>query len=77
MTLETKQPAVDALRPPLIRAIQLRKELGNVGNTTLRRWVREGNFPKPIKLGANCVAWRRDEVDAWLESRPRYDDVEG
>ncbi len=77
MTLETKQPAVDALRPPLIRAIQLRKELGNIGNTTLRRWVREGNFPKPIKLGANCVAWRRDEVDAWLESRPRYDDVEG
>lgn len=77
MTLETKQPAVDALRPPLIRAIQLRKELGNIGNTTLRRWVREGNFPKPIKLGANCVAWRRDEVDAWIESRPRYDDVEG
>ena len=77
MTLETKQPAVDALRPPLIRAIQLRKELGNIGNTTLRRWVREGYFPKPIKLGANCVAWRRDEVDAWLESRPRYDDVEG
>lgn len=77
MTLETKQLAVDALRPPLIRAIQLRKELGNIGNTTLRRWVREGNFPKPIKLGANCVAWRRDEVDAWLESRPRYDDVEG
>ena len=77
MTLETKQPAVDALRPPLVRAIQLRKELGNIGNTTLRRWVREGNFPKPIKLGANCVAWRRDEVDAWLESRPRYDDVDG
>lgn len=77
MTIETKQPAVDALRPPLVRAIQLRKELGNIGNTTLRRWVREGNFPKPIKLGANCVAWRRDEVDAWLESRPRYDDVEG
>lgn len=77
MTLETKQPAVDALRPPLIRAIQLRKELGNIGNSTLRRWVREGNFPKPIKLGANCVAWRRDEVDAWLEARPRYDDVEG
>lgn len=76
MTLETKQPAVDALRTPLIRAIQLREELGRIGNTTLRRWVREGNFPKPIKLGANCVAWRRDEVDAWIESRPRYDDVE-
>ena len=77
MTLETKQPAVDALRPPLVRAIQLRKELGNIGNTTLRRWVREGNFPKPIMLGANCVAWRRDEVDAWLASRPRYDAMEG
>ena len=77
MTLETTQPAVDALRPPLIRAIQLRKELGNIGNTTLRRWVWEGNFPTPIKLGANCVAWRRDVVDAWLASRPRYDAMEG
>lgn len=48
--------------------------LGGIGNATLRRWVREGNFPKPIKLGANCVAWRLDEVDAWLESRPRYDE---
>lgn len=55
----------------------LRKKLGNIGNSTLRRWVREGHFPKPIKLGANCVAWRLDEVDAWLEARPRYDDVEG
>ena len=51
-----------------------RKMLGGIGNATLRRWVREGNFPKPIKLGANCVAWRLDEVDAWLESRPRYDE---
>lgn len=61
-------------RPALIRAIQLRKMLGGIGNATLRCWVREGNFPKPIKLGANCVAWRLDEVDAWLESRPRYDE---
>ena len=76
MTPETNRPVCAGL-PEYIRAAMLRKKLGNIGNSTLRRWVREGHFPKPIKLGANCVAWRRDEVDAWLASRPRYDDVEG
>lgn len=71
------QAAREAKRETLGKRDLKREELGKIGNTTLRRWVREGNFPKPIKLGANCVAWRRDEVDAWIESRPRYDDVEG
>ena len=29
----------------------------------------EGNFPKPIKLGARAVGWAESEIDAWLESR--------
>ena len=76
MTTETNLPSGASVLPEYVRAIQLRKKLGNIGNSTLRRWVREGHFPKPVKLGANCVAWRLDEVNAWLASRPRYDDVE-
>jgi len=29
----------------------------------------EGNFPKPIKLGARAVAWVESEIDAWIEAR--------
>lgn len=60
-------------RPKLIRAVPLRKMLGGISYTTLWRWVKKRNFPKPIKIGEKCVAWHLDEVDDWLESRPRYD----
>ena len=35
------------------------------------RGARTGLFPAPVKVGAHRVAWRRSEVAAWLESRPR------
>lgn len=52
----------------------------SVGNTckltTLSRvsvWQkrRAGDFPKAIKLSANRVGFKRSEVLAWIESRPR------
>jgi prophage regulatory protein len=38
---------------------------------TLRRWIAEHGFPPGVQLGPNSVAWREDEVDAWLASRAR------
>lgn len=29
-----------------------------------------GEFPKRRRLTGTCVAWRSDEVQAWIESRP-------
>lgn len=58
------------------REPRVRKTVGEIGKTTLWRWIREGRFPKPVRLGSNCVAWRSDEVEAWLASRPRYDESE-
>lgn len=28
-----------------------------------------GEFPKPVKLGAQARAWRRSEIVGWIESR--------
>ena len=39
----------------------------------LRRKVKAGEFPKPIALSDSRIAWREDEVDDWLASRPRRD----
>jgi prophage regulatory protein len=36
----------------------------------LRRKVKEGSFPAPIKLGERRIAWDEDVVDAWLAARP-------
>jgi prophage regulatory protein len=35
----------------------------------LRRLEAQGNFPKRIRIGANRVAWLREEIDRWIEAR--------
>lgn len=39
-----------------------------LSRTTLWRRVRDGQFPKPIRLGPNAVGWRRSAIDEWLDS---------
>jgi predicted DNA-binding transcriptional regulator AlpA len=47
-------------------------ENGIVNNrVTLKRAIELHGFPKPIALGPNTIAWRRSEVEEWIESRPR------
>ena len=37
--------------------------------SSLWRWVKEGRFPAPFKLGNRMTAWRASDVAAWLASR--------
>lgn len=37
--------------------------------TWLHEAVKRGDFPKPVRLGARAVGWRKSEVEAWLSSR--------
>jgi len=45
--------------------------LGMIGmrSTWLHEAIKAGIFPKPIRLGARAVGWRRSEIEAWLKSR--------
>lgn len=38
---------------------------------TLRRWIAQQDFPAPMRLGPNSVAWREDEIERWLDTRLR------
>ena len=40
-----------------------------VTEKTLWTWVREGKFPKPLKLSSNVTVWRMSEVEAWIEEQ--------
>ena len=40
-----------------------------VARQTRRNWMADGKFPSPVRLGPARVAWLRDEVLAWVESR--------
>lgn len=55
----------------IVRGYKLAGE--RVGKSRIQIWrdVRAGQFPAPIELGPNSVAWFEDEIDAWLASRPR------
>ena len=40
-----------------------------VSRATVWRWVAEGRFVKPFKLGVNTTVWDADLVDKWLAER--------
>jgi predicted DNA-binding transcriptional regulator AlpA len=55
----------------LVRFKQLH-EYGIVNDRmSLARKIEKEEFPKPLALGPNTLAWDLDEVHAWLASRPR------
>lgn len=42
-----------------------------ISRSNLLARVKDGQFPKPVKLSARSVGWIASEVDEWIESRIR------
>ena len=40
-----------------------------VAHSTLWDWVRDGDFPAPIKLSEKVTVWSKTEIDSWLEAK--------
>ncbi|NWO07152.1 MAG: helix-turn-helix domain-containing protein [Alteromonadaceae bacterium] len=38
-----------------------------VSTKTIWRWVREGRFPRPIKVGPGTTRWREKDLQAFEE----------
>lgn len=57
---------VQAINPLMtLRAVT---QFTSLSRATVYRRVKEGSFPKPIKIGDNRVAWRFEDLDAWLSA---------
>ena len=39
-----------------------------VSPATIWRWVKDGTFPAPFKLGQNVTVWSANAVDAWVDA---------
>lgn len=39
-----------------------------IGKSTLWAWVRQGRFPKPVKLSQTITAWKAEDIRAYLEN---------
>ena len=58
---------VDLPRERLLRLAEVRSRVG-LGKTSIYEMVRQGLFPKPIKITPAAVRWSEREIDAWIAS---------
>lgn len=40
-----------------------------VGHSKLYQMIKDGEFPKQIKLSRNSVAWSKKDVQAWIDEK--------
>jgi prophage regulatory protein len=65
---QTEAPA--AVRFQIVRPRPMAKRL-DIHVVTLWRWVRDGHFPKPLRIGPNVKGWTEEMIADWLASRGR------
>lgn len=51
----------------LLRIDEVLHVTGLSKNTIYRR-MREGTFPRQIRIGPNSVAWRQSDIERWISS---------
>lgn len=49
----------------ILRLPQVKLRVG-LSRSSIYLAVSNGNFPKPVRLGARAVGWIESEVDTWL-----------
>ncbi len=52
----------------VLRELAVIQKVG-ISRATLWRWERDGQFPRRIKLGPNCIGWLEAEVDDFISAR--------
>ena len=52
----------------LLPRAAVEQKLG-ISTATLYRWMDQGIFPRPIKLGPNSVRWSEAKIVEWIASR--------
>ena len=58
----------------VVRRPELRLKTG-ISDSRRDELERAGQFPKRIRLGDRACGWIESEVDEWIATRPRADDV--
>ncbi|MEW7008137.1 helix-turn-helix transcriptional regulator [Lentilitoribacter sp. EG35] len=56
-------------QPVILGRDDLQKIGIKVSNSSLLRWENAGRFPRRLRLAGTRVAWLKEEVDEWVETR--------
>lgn len=57
-------PATRLLRQP-----QVLEMTGIKSKSTLWRWILDGSFPRPIKIGPRASAWPLETIQVWIAEK--------
>lgn len=41
----------------------------NISRPTVWRWVKQGKFPKPLKIGGGSTRWRLIDLQDWEQNQ--------
>ena len=44
-------------------------ELLNISRSTIWLWIKQDQFPEPIKLGKNTTVWKSSEIDECIKNK--------
>ena len=47
-------------------------DLVRKSRATIYTDMKRGDFPQSISIGRRAVAWRRTDLDKWLNTRPQF-----
>ena len=46
------------------------EELTGLSRASIYRWIGDGKFPLPVRIGATAVRWKESDITAWIQSLP-------
>ena len=49
----------------LLKIKEVRVLAGNCSVPAIYSWMKDGRFPRPVKIGKRGVAWREGDLIAW------------
>lgn len=54
---------------PTERLLRRQDVEGLVGlkHSALYRWMKTGDFPRPVRLGGRAVRWRLSDIEDWMD----------
>jgi len=54
--------------PAILRRPQVEQRTG-LSRSTLYQYIKDGNFPKPVRLGLRAVGWLESDIGDWIAAR--------
>lgn len=55
--------------PEALLIMSVVKELTGLSEPTIRRRVKAGTFPAPVRLSARCIRWKAATLQNWLKAQ--------